>query len=304
MSATTLVGNNSFLIEQYISDRVEQFNLEHSQWGIERINVSDIECSEIISKISSVSIFSDTRLLILYDIAQNNQFIDCLDELLVNLNNNELIIVEPKLDGRSKLYKKLQASTNFKQLNQLSFPALINWIMEYVKSKQGTISRSDAEYLIGRIGLNQLLCYQELNKLIIYNPHIDQVSIDLLVIAQPKSTIFDLVKFAFNHNHKRVNYLYQELRTNGEDSSKIIGLLAWQLHLLATIKTASTKSISNIASDLGANPKTISETKNIAQSISFSELRQIIYRLLDIDDKSKRQAINIDDALLYFLLSF
>jgi len=304
MSATTLVGNNSFLVEQYISDRVEQFNLEHSHWGIEHINAADIDCSEIISKISSVSLFSDTRLLILHDIAQNNQFVDCVDELLANLNNSELIIVEPKLDGRSKLYKKLQVLTNFKQLNQLSFPALINWVVEYVKTKQATISRGDAEYLIDKIGLNQLLCYQELNKLIIYNPHIDQVSIDLLVVAQPRSTIFDLVKAAFSHNHKRVNVLYQELRASGEDTSKIVGLLTWQLHLLASVKTASTKSTNSIASDLGANPKTINETKNIAKSIGFFELQQIIHRLLDIDDKSKRQAINIDDALLYFLLSF
>jgi len=304
MSATTLVGNNSFLIEQILNDRIDKFKAKNGNLGVEYIDVQEIDVQEMLSQIISVSLFSTTKLVLLKNVSQNNGFLDCLEELVAQLGSIELIIVDPQLDGRSKLYKKLRTLTDFQLVNQLSPLSLIDWAIEYVKSKNGIINRASAGYLIDKIGPNQLVCYQELNKLMLYNKKINQESIDLLVETNPRSTIFDLVKVAFKHNHRSVMELYQQLRISGEDTSKMIGLLAWQLHLLAVVKTANNRSNIEIANDLGANPKTISETKNIARDISLDSLRQIINRLLEIDSKSKQQTLNIDDALLYFLLSF
>lgn len=304
MTVTTLVGSNSFLIEQIVNERIQKFVVKNGNMGIESINGLETQYIDIVPRITSVSLFSSNKLVILKDISHNNELVEHLDELLTAGDSTELIIVDPTIDGRSKLYKKLKLLTNFRAINELPRPSLVDWMIEYVNSKQATISRVSADYLLDRVGLNQLVCYQELNKLMLYDKKIDRTSIDLLVESNPQSRIFDLVNNAFKHNHRLVIQIYQELRSIGEDTSKIIGLLAWQLHLIAVVKSAVNKTNMEIANDLGGKPMTINETKKIANSIRLEDLKQIIDRLLKIDDKSKQQTINIDDALLYFLLSF
>ena len=305
MNAITLTGNNSYLIDQIIRDKEADYIKSHGQISIERLNAEELEANEIVSKLSAVSLFAAKKLVILKGLSQNLLLIEQLDRLLDQpADDTELLIIEPHVDRRSKLFNKLKTKTVLSDLGKLSTDALIKWIISLVEGFSGSISRSDANYLIERVGDDQQLLYQELSKLILYTPSITHQTIDLLVEASPQSQIFDLMEATFTRKHSQIIKLYEEQRALKVEPVKIIGLLAWQLHILAAIKAAANLPVSSIASNLGTYPSVISKSTSLANQISSKELHEAVNKLLAMDDKSKQQSINIDDALLYYLLSY
>lgn len=301
MPITTLAGDNSYLINQFIKDRLDNF-VDPS--GIDRLDVTSISTSELIVRLSNVSLFSLRKLIIIRGLSHNSELCDDIDKILSqNLTDVELIIVEPNLDGRLKIYKQLKSKTDFKELKQLAEPALADWLTKQAKSAQAGLSYNDAVYLVDKVGPNQELCFQELQKLILYDQQITKKTIDLLIMANPRSQAFDLINAAFEKNHQQVVKLYEEQRLLKKEPIELIGLIAWQLHLMAVVMSASTKSYFDIAKDLGTYSSVIDKTARLARSLNAQQLSQAIERLLIIDDKTKQTAINSDDALLYFLLS-
>lgn len=305
MRAITLTGSNSFLIERFIQERLLKFKKDFGDIGIERLDGEEERADDVLAKIGSTCLFTDNRLMILKGISKNSLLADKIDSLLgQSLEGLELIIVEPKLDKRSKLYRVLKAKTDFKEQGELSSPALVEWLVNEAIANGCKLGHADAKYLIERVGVNQLILAQELNKLLLFGNIIDRDMIDWLVEATPQSDTFELVEATLARDYARVVELYQEQRALKVDPRLIIGLLTWQLHLLATVKTSATKSPSQVASDLGTYPSVINRTARIARRISYDELSQAIKLLLSIDHKSKKQTVNQDDVLLYYLLSF
>src|SRR5690606_21428745 len=112
----------------------------------------------------------------------------------------------------------------------------------------GSLSVADARYLVSRVGQNQLQLSSELQKLLDYQPAVNRQTIDLLTEPTPQSSIFDLLAAAFDGQAKRVLQLYHEQRQQKVEPLNILALAAWQLHILALIKTAGERSPQQIAS--------------------------------------------------------
>jgi DNA polymerase III delta subunit len=83
----------------------------------------------------------------------------------------------------------------------------------------------------------------------------------------------------------------------------ILAMIAWQLHVLALIKTAGDRSVDVIAKEAKLNPFVVRKSQGIAQRLSLSELKDLVRRTLTLDIRLKRQAIDADDALQQLLLS-
>ena len=79
-------------------------------------------------------------------------------------------------------------------------------------------------------------------------------------------------------------------------------MIAWQLHVLAILKSAGDRSIDEIAKDSKLNPYVLSKSQTIADNLNLKELEALIEQLLDIDNKSKSTNIDIDEALKNYLL--
>jgi DNA polymerase III delta subunit len=79
-------------------------------------------------------------------------------------------------------------------------------------------------------------------------------------------------------------------------------MLAWQLHVLAIIKTAGDRSTDDIAREAKLNPFVVRKSQSIARNLSLSELKKLIADLLNIDLKTKRSNLDPDEALQHYLL--
>lgn len=87
------------------------------------------------------------------------------------------------------------------------------------------------------------------------------------------------------------------------EPQQIMAMIAWQLHVLAVVKTAGNKSAEDIARQAKLNPFVVRKTVSIARQISLAETKQLIKRALQLDIKMKTISIDADEALQHFLLT-
>jgi DNA polymerase III delta subunit len=172
-----------------------------------------------------------------------------------------------------------------------------------VKAKDGSLNLSDARYLVERVGANQQMLFNELEKLLLHDPKITRQTIDLLTDANPQSTIFQLLEAAFAGHTKRALSLYAQQRAQKVEPAQIIAMLTWQLHVLAIIKTAADRPTDVIAREAKINPYVLNKSQTIARDLTLSHLKKLIADLLRIDTRTKRTNIDPDEALQHYLLT-
>ena len=154
-----------------------------------------------------------------------------------------------------------------------------------------------------RIGMNQQLLATELDKLLLYDPTITRTTIELLTEPAPQSTIFELIEAAFGGDSNRALALYRDQREQKVDPAQIIAMLTWQLRVLALIKTAARRSPDAIAKEAKLSPYVVRKSLPVAARIGLERLKQLITDLLSIDSRSKREHIDLDEALQQYLLT-
>lgn len=272
--------------------------------AIERVDGSEVEFEKIQEAALNVSLFSPNKLVVLNSPSEQAEFVEKIDDLIKRMNQStELLIVEPKVDKRSSYYKVLKTKTVFKEYRWLDATAVAKWVTSYVSQNGGKISYSDAQLLIDRLGNDQELLKNELDKLILYDPQISSKTIDLLSEKTPQSTVFDLIDAALKGDLARTLSLYMEQRTLKVEPQQIIALLAWQLNVLALVKTAGHLSVEEISSQAKLNPFVVRKSLNLSRDIPIGDLKKIINDMVKLDVRLKTESVDADEALQYFLTS-
>lgn len=297
-----MTGRNSFLLRQELHTQVSRFMDQHGEMAVERIDGENVTAEEGIQRIVSTSLFVSDKLVVLRDISRNKELSEALLPIIqAPPNGTDILIIEPTLDARSKLYKVLKKSSVFKEYNEAGPEQLASWIRSTVKSLGGSINTSDSMYLVSLVGVKQQQLNQEIEKLIIYSPDIDRKTIDLLVEPGINSKSFDVAEAAFSGNPGKAVKIYLEQRALRVDPLVIIGSLAWQLHVLVMVKSVASRR--QLGSECGVSPWSLDKAFALSKKVTYSQLVAAIDRLIAIDTKSKSAALNIDDALVYFLLT-
>lgn len=299
-----LAGANAFGLQHDLTKIVTQFVTEHGDLALERVDGEEASYEKIIEALRSLPFLSSKKLVVLRAPSAQKQFIEEAEKLLTNLpETNDVIIVEPKLDKRLAYYKYLKKNTELTEYTQPDENGMAAWLQRRAKERAGFISSNDARYLVERTGPNQQNLYNELDKLLLHDAKVTRACIELLTEATPQSTIFQLLEAAFSGRTKRALELYAEQRALKVEPQQIIAMLGWQLHVLAVIKTAGSRSPDEIAKDAKMSPFVVRKSQNIVRRINLSDLKKLISDLLIIDRRSKRTTLDLDEALQYYLIS-
>ena len=96
--------------------------------------------------------------------------------------------------------------------------------------------------------------------------------------------------------------LYKEQRELKVEPQAIIAMVAWQLHILAVVKTAGTKPADEVAKAAKLNPFVVRKTQVLAKKITVPQLKQLVSDLLQLDMRLKRTATDADDAVQLYLI--
>ncbi len=308
---TTFTGTNSFLLKRELSQLVSDFLAEHDAIGLERIDGEEVEFDRISEALTSLPFLATKKLIILRAGSANKKFVEHADTLLSEIpETTEVVLIEPKLDKRGGFYKLLKKTTDYKEFSDLDVNNLARWLVEQAKAKGVDMGSNDARYLVERVGANQQLLSNELEKLCMFEAasssegprRITRQRIDLLTESAPQSTIFELLEAAFAGNMRRAMSLYQEQRILKVEPQQIIAMIAWQLHILALVKTAGSRSPDTIAKEAKISPYVAKKTAGIARNVSSAQLKDLISELLTIDSRLKRESLDADEVLQTYLL--
>jgi DNA polymerase-3 subunit delta len=299
----TLTGENRFLLSQSLSALETAFVAEYTDLALERLDGDDHSADRIQESIQSLPFLSPRKLVVLRGPSKQKTFTEHITELLEGVPEmTDLVIVEPKLDKRLSYYKTLKAKTDFREFKELDARGLATWAMSYIKGQGGSLAANDAKLLIDRVGVNQQLLQNELNKLLAYNEHITKDAILALTESLPQSTVFELLDAAFSGNTQRALELYREQRALRVEPQLIVGMLAWQLHILAIVKASGARSSNEIAQSARLSPYVVQKSQGLVRRLSMPRLAQMIAELLHIDIALKKSSIDADEALQLYLL--
>lgn len=299
----TLTGENDFARNAELKRLVGEFVKQHGEISLERLDGEDVELARIDEALNSLPFLASQKMVIVKNPGANKQFAEAAEKLLESLpDSTQLILVEPRFDKRSKLYKYLQQKTDFKKFEELTGVGLVTWLTGYAKQFEANLSSSNAKFLVERVGENQQLLAMEIGKLKLLDLDISRANIEKLTEATPQSTIFQLIESAFAGNTQKALKLYAEQRALKVEPQQIIAMLAWQLHVLALMKTAGQRSPEQAAREGGINPYVAKKSAAAARRLSLVQLKVAVSNLLKIDQRLKRESIDADEALKFYFL--
>lgn len=299
----TLTGSNNFLLKTELDRLVSAFVLEHTDMGLERLDGEEAEYERIREAIESLPFLANRKMVILRTPGAQNKFAKEIDSLLTATpETTDVIIVEPKLDKRSSYYKTLKRKTDFREYGELDERQLVDWLVASAKAQGGQLSSSDAALLVRRIGSNQQMLHSELIKLLQYDPKVTRESIELLTEPVPQSSIFDLLDAALSGRTKKALAVYEDQRKQRVEPLAIIGLLGWQLHVLAVLKTAGERTSSQIAKEAQLNPYVVRKSAPLARTISLTRLKNMVAEVHNLDIRLKSESIDADEAMRLLII--
>ncbi len=298
-----LTGSNAFLLRVELQQIIAHFVKKHSDLGLERINAGDASFDAILGSLQSLPFLVEKKLVVVNDISANKEASDKIEELLDNIAQGiDLIIFEPKFDKRTQLYKVLKKRADLKEVNELDEFAVLDWLVIRAKDLGASLSKNEARYLVQRVGVNQMLLDNEIQKLALYDQTISRESINLLTEPNPQSTVFNLLDEAFAGRSKRALELYEDQRKQKVEPHAILAMITWQLHILALVKTGEDKNGDEIAAQAKLNPFVVRKSSQIARRLGLSQIRKLVTDTLELDIRLKTTAINADDALKNYLV--
>jgi DNA polymerase III subunit delta len=299
----TLAGANTFLLKRALDALTAVFIAEHGDLALERIDGQEVELAKLREAITSLPFLANKKMVVLRAPGANKEFVEKIAQLLSDVpETTDVIIVEPKVDKRSSYYKFLKSNTAFQEFNELDQYTLATWLVATAQEQGGVMSSKDANYLVERVGANQQALGNELEKLLLYAPVITRPTIDDMTEAAPQSTIFQMLEAVFAGNGQRAIELYGEQRALKIEPVQIIAMIAWQLRILAIIKTAGQRSADAIAQEAKISPYVIRKSQGVAHKLTMVKLKALIADLLLIDRRLKREAIDADEVLQSYLL--
>ena len=299
----TLTGGNSFALGAELRRLAGDFMAEYGELAVEQLDGEEAGFERLAEAVTSLPFLASKKLVVLRAPSTNKMFQERVEQLLAEIpETTEVILVEPKLDKRLAYYKFLKKATDFRDFPELDKAGLITWLVATAKQRGGQLSAADARLLSERVGLNQRLLANELEKLLLYGSQVSRQTIELLTDETPQSTIFHLLEAAFAGRHKQAMELYAQQRALKVEPAQIIAMLTWQLHVLSIIKTAGERPNDQIASEARLNPFVVQKSRNIARNLAPARLKQLVSELLSIDRRLKRTDLDADEALQHYLL--
>lgn len=301
---TTLGGENNFARQVELDSLVQKFLSDYGEMGLERIDGEEASFEKLKEALISLPFLASRKLVVLRAPGSNRQFVESADSLLVDLpETNDVILVEPKLDKRSSYYKFLKKSTDFKEFNELDENGLARWLVEIAKQNGGNLSLADGRFLVERLGENQELLKNSLDILLLAGDKITKYTIEQMTEPTPRSKVFDLLEAAFNGRANIALKLYDDQRAQKVEPLAIIAMIAWQLKILAAIKSAGQMSAAEIAKQSKINPYVISKNIGLARKLRLSQIKKLVSDLMELDVRLKTQSIDADEILRLYLLN-
>ena len=239
-------------------------------------------------------LFSQSAVYVISKLSENSDIWSRLSELLFD-DDKTVILLEGKLDKRTKTYKWLQKTAKtqeFLPLSDRQKPQLISWCEAQARERGYKLTRMQIGTLIDRLGFDQLRLSNFLDQLALVKEITDEL-IDRLVPLARSENVFDLFVAALSKDYETVHNIisYLESESGVDGAYQTMGLLASQATNVTALVLAGGDN-KTVAADLSVNPYVLQRLSSSARTIDIEHLRQINDALFQADLQMKTTGIN------------
>lgn len=295
---TVITGENSFENERALT-RI----LNASTVTPERFDGAMLELRQLPDLLMSGTLFATARLIVIRNLSENKTLWADFSDWLGRVSDDiHVVLVDAKLDKRTKTYKELQkvATVHESKLwSERDIAKAEQWVIAEAKDLGINMDKKCAQQLVARAGVDQWFLYQALQKLMTVDVITPQV-IEELIEPNPTENVFNLLDAALRGNAGVVQQMVRTLSIV-EDPYRLFGLLSNQAIQLVALVVGD-KPVAEIAKDISAHPFALSKLSSHADSLRKSGVQTVIAALAEADNGIKTSAADpwllIERALL------
>ena len=292
-------GSNARAVRAYVETQQKRLEADLGDaLNIERVDASRMESlSHFQQVLEASSLFHTDKLVLVRDAQKNKQIAEWIADNFTDLAERDayIYIIESTLDKRSKLYKAAKKTKKVQEFEDLSPREAAIFVVDYAKEQKGTITSSDANSLVARVGTDQGVLVNELDKLLLFNQNITKQSIEQLTDQAPSDSIFALTDAVIQGRANGAIDIYKDLRTRQMHPLEIIATLGWQMFTLVQIKAYAHEQQNVIAKKTKIHPYVVGKNIGLVNRISKSQLASAVTVIADLEEQLKTSDASVAD---------
>ncbi len=299
-----LHGADTFRSRQYLRQSIEKFKRDRDPQGynVVLLDGQKEKAGRILSEMVAAPFLAERRLVVVNNVLASSDK-ELLQELADRVKNHRLpesnIIIFWQGEALSKVKeaKELQGILAKEKYAQefapLTGAKLSAWVKNEVEGRGGKIEDQALAYLCQNGGHDLWFLNSTIDQLVAYqrNGAITFAAVQLFLEEKVDDNAFNMVDAIVAGNHKLAFKLLEEQRRQGEEESRLFGLLVWQFRIILEMADALERegSVSSeiLAKKLGIHPFVARKNMAIAKRYPLRKIEQMYERLLDIDIKTK-----------------
>ena len=240
------------------------------------------------------TLFMNSSVYLISKLSENSEIWSQLPDMKFD-DDRTIILVEDKIDKRTKTYKWLQKNSKVQEFSPLSDrqkPQLLKWCVAEAKVRECELTNRQAEIIVDRLGFDQLRLSNFLNQLALVEKVTDDLIDNFIPLARTEN-VFDLFVSALAGDYDKVHDIisYLESESGVDGAYQTMGLLASQVTNLTALVLADGDS-KLVASDFSANPYVLRKLASSAKGVDKKKLKRINDALLRADLQMKTTSVN------------
>jgi DNA polymerase III delta subunit len=277
------IGENSFALEQALSDRKAEFG-----GAVEQFDGAELSSADLLDIFAGQTLFADKRLVIIKEPSECQELWSQLEKWVAMVpETTRIILVEPKPDKRTATYKWLQkhaAVRSFDALTGRDRQKLSGWLATYAAQKGVRLSPMQRDRLVERAGGDQWRLHHAVEKLSLM-PAVTDELIEEVLPAETTENVFTLLETALSGDAAGLQAKIAVLRRT-EDAYRVFGLLSSQVLQLNLLVHAGGQ-VQRVAQDAGLRPFMLERLAAFAARLSTDTVRGMVQLFAKSDRRLK-----------------
>lgn len=260
----------------------------------ERIDSESLTPADLPSLLHGATLFSEKRLIVINRLSENKPVCVALESYLDGLSANtdtHVVLIEPKFDKRSSIYRKLKSTAEVLEFDDTDFSKPFNrreqlkWLSAETDRVGLKLDPKAQNFLLDHVGPDKFALISALDKLSLINVPVSQTTIIDLIEPSYEQNVFTVFELALNGNKKALLEAVSRLELSGKAPREFFGLICNQAFLLLALKTAPAGV--DVSGDLSVSPYSLKNLAPFAAKLSRPTVKAIIHRFAITDSLIK-----------------
>ncbi len=294
-------GEEGFFIREALT-AVKVHLLKDTDPGLALVELQgdEVPGGVVFDELRTLPFFTSKNKLVIVEeaddfVEKNRQILE--KYLSAPASHASLVLVCRKWDKRMKLASLVDTIGISVECKKLKDHLLPNWVQTHARHYKKQITALAAQRLIDDVGNNLAILDKHLEKMSIYlgeRTTIDDRDVDALVGVDRSRTVFELTEAVAQRNVTLALKILSQMLMHGEESVRIVSLLAWQIKRLWRAKQilAQGGNEQKVTSELQIMPFFAKRFFEQVKLYTEEDLAKSHALLLETDVKSKTSSFS------------